>query len=498
MRQCYYLRMFRGAVLSLLFFAPASFAGSVAAPGDIGLRHDVQVLADYGVISGPVTTWPISWDALAADLQKAVDADTVRPNAVERTMQRVIRRASREMSKRNGQVGGRVSGAAEPMSIRGFSSTPREEGEASVDLSWRGDRFSIDLQATAVVDPDDDQDIRADGSRIAFDMGNVTLGLSTMDRWWGPGWDGSLILSNNARPMPAITLGRNRTHAFETKWLSWLGPWDLEAMMGQMEEDREVPDTLFFGMRFAFRPLPSLEIGLSRTAQWCGNDRPCDFDTFWDLFTGKDNAGDAGTTPENEPGNQLAGFDVRWSNTWFRQPMAIYGQMIGEDEAGGFPSRYLVQVGVETSGFFRNRWSYRWFGELAGTSCDYISDDIFNCAYNHGIYKTGYRYRGRVVGHAAENDSQIISTGLILVNELDKEWEALLRVGDLNRGGPPDDRNTLTPTALEIFSFDLAHRRSLGRMGWLEIGLGYEEITDPLNQNDSSDVRGFVTWRSQR
>ena len=31
------------------------------------------------------------------------------------------------------------------------------------------------------------------------------LRLSVTDRWWGPGWDGSLILSNNARPIPAIT-----------------------------------------------------------------------------------------------------------------------------------------------------------------------------------------------------------------------------------------------------------------------------------------------------
>jgi hypothetical protein len=174
--------------------------------------------------------------------------------------------------------------------------------------------------------------------------------------------------------------------------------------------------------------------------------------------------------------------------------------MIGEDEAGGFPSRYLVQFGFETSGFFRNRWSYRWYAELAGTSCDYISDDRFNCAYNHGIYRTGYRYRGTVVGHAAENDSQIVSTGLVLVSELDRQWEALLRVGDLNRGGAPDERNTLTPTKLEIRSFDLTHRRSLGsnaEYGWLDIGLGYEDIDDPLSGNNNSDVRGFVTWRSR-
>ena len=79
---------------------------------------------------------------------------------------------------------------------------------------------------------------------------------------------------------------------------------------------------------------------------------------------------------------------------------------------------------------------------------------------------------------------------------MDKQWEALIRFGALNRGGPPDDRNTLTPTPLEIASIDITHRRSLGRMGWLEMGLGYQQVDDVVNNEDSSDVRGFITWRS--
>ena len=35
-------------------------AGPIIAPGDIGLRHEVQLLADYGFISGPVNTSPLA------------------------------------------------------------------------------------------------------------------------------------------------------------------------------------------------------------------------------------------------------------------------------------------------------------------------------------------------------------------------------------------------------------------------------------------------------
>ena len=253
---------------ALILAASTALAGPVAQPGDIGLRHDIQVLADYGVITGPVTTWPISWDALAADLQQAVDSKTVFPNAVEQTMQRLIGRANRELLPGKPRMNGRLSLAEKPSRIQSFGSTPREEGEVSAGFSWVGERVSIDLNVTGAYEPLDDKEARGDNSRIAVDWGNVTFAASTMDRWWGPGWDGSLILSNNARPIPALTISRNRTHAFNTKWLSWLGPWDLETIFGQMEKERAIPNARFFGMRFVFRPVNSLEIGLSRSATW--------------------------------------------------------------------------------------------------------------------------------------------------------------------------------------------------------------------------------------
>ncbi len=51
-----------------MFFAGAFlFAGLPASadpwiePGDVRLRHDIELLADAGIIRAPVTTWPVSW-----------------------------------------------------------------------------------------------------------------------------------------------------------------------------------------------------------------------------------------------------------------------------------------------------------------------------------------------------------------------------------------------------------------------------------------------------
>ena len=169
--------------------------------------------------------------------------------------------------------------AEKPAAIRGFEDTPREDAELSAGYSWFGDYLTVDLNVSGVDDPSDGEDLRPDGSLVALELGNISIAASTMDRWWGPGWDGSLILSNNARPIPSLTIDRNRTDAFKTKWLSWIGPWDFSFIAGQMEEEREVPNTKFLGFRLAFKPHPAWEIGISRTAQWCGDGRPCEFST---------------------------------------------------------------------------------------------------------------------------------------------------------------------------------------------------------------------------
>ena len=115
------------------------------------------------------------------------------------------------------------------------------------------------------------------------------LSIGYLERWWGPGAEGTLLLSTNARPVPSISLERQESTPMDVPLLRWLGPWRFLTFMGQLEDDRDYPDALLFGMRIELRPLPSLQIAASRTAQWCGDGRPCDGGTFWDLLIGNDN-----------------------------------------------------------------------------------------------------------------------------------------------------------------------------------------------------------------
>jgi hypothetical protein len=476
-----------------LLMATAAHAGPFVAPGELSLRHDVQMLADAGVIEAPVSSWPLSWGDILNDIGAYSDDGSL--TEWERAaLMRVRRLGGRRTALRSVRWGTRVAYDAEPTQLRGFQQRARESTEGAVAADWMGERFAGRIEVTGVDSDNDKQDVRLDGSYAAIALGNVMVAAGAMDRWWGPGYDGSLILSNNARPIPAISIERNDTGAFKTPWLSWIGPWDASFVYGQLEDDRAVPNTRFLGLRVNFRPLPSLEIGLSRTAQWCGSGRPCDLDTLVKLAIGRGNRGDAGVQEENEPGNQLAGVDLRWSPRFLPLNAAIYGQFIGEDEAGGFPSQYLGQIGGEISGAWR-LVSYRAFVEYAGTSCRfYQSTANANCAYNNAIYPSGYRYRGRAIGHTADNDADLYSAGIIAVEPDGDTWDATLRFGELNNEGPPDNGNSLTPTPADYAQVEVSYTTAM-KAGTLRLGAGLSRFEDKLTGSTDDDSRLFVEWR---
>ncbi|HET8710284.1 MAG TPA: capsule assembly Wzi family protein [Spongiibacteraceae bacterium] len=387
-------------VLSVLLMAPPASAGPWAAPGDEELRHHLTVLADAKILTVPITTWPLPWAGIKQDLDK-VDT-TQLSDQVLWSLQ--YARFALDRQTRHGLRGSaRVQLARSPQALRSFSDDRRERSEASASIDWMGDTFAVGLAGSAVEEPIDDKAFRPDGTYVAAVWGNWILSAGWQDRWWGPGWQSSLILSSSARPVPALALQRNFSDAFATPWLSWLGPWQFTTFAGRMDANAYIPHAKLLGARLTLKPFKSFELGVSRTAQWGGDGRPQSASSLWDLITGHDNAGSAGITKNNEPGNQLAGFDARWGFLAFSASNAIYAQITGEDESGGLPSRNMYLAGVETA-FSAWDHSHRLVLEAADTKADHN-----NYAYEHGIYLDGYRYLGRPIGASFDNDSRALT-----------------------------------------------------------------------------------------
>jgi len=471
---------------SALLFTAAIRAEPWAAPGDMALRHDLQQLADAGVLRGPTMSWPLPWADITRDIGAAdVTKLSTRSQAA---LTRVRERAKLATTTHEIDLGVEVEGTTDPWALRSFEDSPREKGELTVAADWVGDRFAWKLSAGVVADPDDGQEFRPDGSYVAMSLGNWSISAGYIDRWWGPGWEGSLILSDNARPVPSIGIERIEAQPFTLPVLRWLGPWRFSTFMGQLEQDRDYPGTLLFGMRVESRPLPSLQIAASRSAQWCGEGRPCDLGTFGDLLTGNDND----QALADQPGNQLAGFDVRWSWPGGRVPVALYAQAIGEDEAGFMPSKYLGLFGAEGWGGWGSL-SWRAHVEYADTACDFLtSPPEFGCAYTNSIYTSGYRYRGRALGRTIDADGESVGVGLLLVEASGHQWSLLARNVKLNRAGVAAE-HSLADQEARVRDLALTHERSFS-WGNIGVSLGYSDVDSAGAVALEDGVRGFLRW----
>ncbi|RMG99313.1 MAG: capsule assembly Wzi family protein, partial [Chloroflexi bacterium] len=330
-----------------VFFPLQAFASPWVSPGDLLLRHDIQLLSDSGYLTSPSQSWPLPW----ADLRDvAAYSGQAESAGLEQALNRV-RRRFRAASRLGLSQHGGADLNIHPQVFRDFSASPRESGEAFSAIHWLGWRFASQLQVEMVSGPDDGQRVRFDDSWVAATLGNWIVSFGAQDRWWGPGWDGSLILSTSARPVPALSFQRKQALPFNWPLLSFLGPWRLEGFVGQLEGDRAVSHAKLLGLRLSFKPWSDLEVGLSRTAQWGGNGRPENFTSLVNLILGRDNRGDSGINVNNEPGNQLGGVDWRLHTRLISSlDLAFYGQIVGEDEANGLPSRPIGLAGLEHAG----------------------------------------------------------------------------------------------------------------------------------------------------
>lgn len=419
---------------------------------DSWLRSDIETLAAIGVIQTPINTYPLMWSNILNDLNQQSLSTLSSSNKA--TYLRVLAHA-RHAKNRKSAYQLRVSNGSNTQVIRSFGASSREDNEAAVRYAGYNDFSAWNLEVTYVDNPVDDERIRFDNSYYALTLGNWVLSAGAQEKWWGPAWDSSLLLSNNARPAPGLMLQRNQSTAFETPWLSWIGPWTVTGFASLMEDEhrvtdfqgsRLVNDVKLIGLSINFRPLSHLEIGLRRTAQWGGEDRPESLSSLWDLAIGNDNCfGFELECKENEPGNQIAGLDLSW-HLPFSHPLTVYGQIVGEDEIDGIlPSQRIFTAGL-SSIFSLGDYSWRTYLEFSDTA---IWRDSPNIAYEHGIYNNGYRYYDRNIGSTFDNDSEVWSLGLIgnLTQNLSTRWT--FQSFELNRDATNRFPHTISPSGSE-------------------------------------------------
>ncbi len=222
----------------------------------------------------------------------------------------------------------------------------------------------------------------------------IQLGKDSL--WWGPGYHGSILMSNNPQPFTMIKI--TNPQPLQLPWiLRIFGLFRAEWFYAELEEDRDIPEAKLSGVRVNAKPLPQLELGASRVAMFGGRGVPrVGFSDYVKMFL---------ALSEQEENNQLAGFDASYllalpDNLPLRS-VKVYAEIAGEDEAGGWPSKWGELVGLQFNDIFRTgRTDLRI--EYANNHVSGFGD-LF---YTHNIYTSGYTYEGRVIGHHMGTDSR--------------------------------------------------------------------------------------------
>ncbi|RSF42704.1 capsule assembly Wzi family protein [Acinetobacter baumannii] len=398
--------MFLRKTLSIALLATASsavFAQGLVLNND-DLRTDLNWLNQQGVINISTSTWPLSGD----EIQRALSQAKVTHPA----QQKVINSVLNALKADNDTVKVGAFAETDIKNIpQAFGDNQKSQYQGSLEFNAGGENWDAKIRVNAEKDPqiDSGHDVNVEGSYVAGKLWNQWIVAGQIPTWWGPGHDGSLIRGDASRPVYGVTMQRAVQDAFENKWLSWIGPWQYQLFAGQLDDYKAVPHAKLLGMRVTARPVPALEIGASRAIQIGGDGQPDSFKAYWNAVIGKDNGcTENSCVGEDNASNQLAGFDARLQlQTLFNIPVSVYGQYVGEDEAGGLPSKKMYLAGADYSSIVNNM-PYQLYAEWADTR---TNGDARGISYNHHQYTDGYYQHGFPLGHAMGGDGQMYSVG---------------------------------------------------------------------------------------
>ncbi|WP_413514379.1 capsule assembly Wzi family protein [Serratia proteamaculans] len=409
-----------GLVAAGLFTCALSSHASGLVTPDNDLRNDLAWLSDRGVINVSLSTWPLSQEEITSVISQAKPVTNTEKNVLDRVQRRV------GDLKANIRISG-YAATDKPGTPQGFGQNQYADQSLTIGAGANGEFWDVRVQGSVEGDQrvSDGSKFNLNGSYGAVKIWNQWLSFGEVSQWWGPGYDGSLIRSDAARPVAGFMLQRADQSPFETPWLSWIGRWQYQLTAGQLSQYSAVPDTKLIGGRFTMMPTNFLELGASRVMMWGGDGRPHSWSSFWDGVTGNDNTGDV----KNDPGNQLGGFDFKLKlQPLVGLPVSFYGQIVGEDEAGMLPSHNGYLLGLEG----HPEWgptTINWHIEGADTRSNGKSDNVM---YRHYIYRDGYYQQGYPLGHAMGGDGQMLSGRVEMVLDDGQRWSTRLVYAKVN------------------------------------------------------------------
>jgi hypothetical protein len=241
---------------------------------------------------------------------------------------------------------------------------------------------------------------------VKFTLANISLEVGRGMQWWGPGYHGSLLLTDHAFPLDMIKLGSEEP--FRLPWVFRdLGEWKVNTFLTQLDRDRDFPRAKVFGLRISYSPTSWLELGLTRLTQFNGRGRDQSFPNAV-LKAYFSNPNTLGGSDVNE--QAMIDFRAKVPHINYLVPfpsgLQLYGEIGSEDKWSKFPlpTQAAVLGGIYIPQLFPGD-STDLRLEYADTDLSRRRTGIANAWYDNFLYRSGMRYRGFPLGHWMGTDA---------------------------------------------------------------------------------------------
>ncbi|HDM10201.1 MAG TPA: capsule assembly Wzi family protein [Desulfobacteraceae bacterium] len=336
-------------------------------------------------------------------------------------------------------------------------------------------------------------EFEGDRNRLALQEGyakvecyNIEVEAGRDSLWWGPGRHGSLILTDNAKPFDLIKISNPKPVVLP--WIfKYLGLFKFVGFWTKLEGHRYISEPEFMGMRLDIKPFPFLNLGASRTILLGGKGprtpkgvTDLSLNDWAKILSGRNISGALDT-------DQIGGFDVllhfesmdRFYN--IIRTLDIWGELYGEDEAANLPSHNGYVVGLRLGDLFLNGKT-----NLIMEHADNVIGGLPNLWYSHHVYRDGYTYYGRIMGHEMGTDAR--ETFISLEHYLTPSVVLQLAYDNQKRKAQSD-----IPETRDRYDAGV----SWWRWNNCRVGGGYRyESIDNMNGIREDDMNNHIFWIS--
>jgi hypothetical protein len=449
---------------SCLFYAFPAVSGPWLTPSEswissanLATKSDVTLLADYGFISAPILTWPIAWDNIGPSLLSVHSKKKLKhaPPIVQQAYFRLLAQY-RSAIEHTLKPAVYLSGGHDINPFRTFDYQPRSDFQGGISFEKQGVHWAGKLATNYGNYNDVSRDIHFDDSYIYGFLGNWGIGFDKLNNWWGPGYSSSMIFSANPPPLAKVTIQRMQARAFESKWLSWIGPWSLTTSLSMGGPEVPEPHPLIWLFNLSVRPLESLQFSLSRSSVFAGENRPPNWQMISNLLTADDNCDPniygAEYCQRNTPGNEIWELAADWNMyKTFQVPLDVYLQTTFNDRIPSdsymwvydrwhavfptlnppVPARTAFLAGISTWLSVKEQL-LRLYAEFEYTHqyAYYFWGEFVNNIYGGGY---PYIYYGKLIGSTIGSEATGYTVGAILNEENGSSDSFLARFIQLNQ-----------------------------------------------------------------